>query len=194
MSPASTAVLGIGNILEGDDGIAVFAATYLDANYRFDPPIHIINGGVEGINLLDVFIDHARVLILDAVEIEDDPGSIYHIPASELTGYGIGNGGAHEVGVIQCMDMLELMGHALPEASILGIVPERVEVRIGLSQTLASTFERYIDSVVAIVRKAGVTVVQNDTLQPLETVIASFRDAGTHQSFLPQPCPAAGRD
>ncbi|HHH72856.1 MAG TPA: hydrogenase maturation protease, partial [Sulfuricurvum sp.] len=114
MNAAKTALLGVGNILEYDDGIAVYAAAYLEANYRFTPDVNIINGGVEGINLLDVFIEHDRILILDAIEIEDAPGSIYHIPAAELTGYGLNSGGAHEVGVLQCLDMLELMGRPQP--------------------------------------------------------------------------------
>ena len=170
----SVALLGIGNILECDDGIAVFACRYLETNYTFTPPVRIIEGGVEGINLLDVLIEHERVLILDAVAIEDEPGSIYHIPAEELTGYGL-NGGAHEIGVIQCLDMIELMGHPLPEASILGIVPGRVEVHIGLSPALNDTFERYVGSALQILEKAGITARRRETLLPLEAVIAAYR-------------------
>ncbi|MEJ2469318.1 MAG: hydrogenase maturation protease, partial [Campylobacterales bacterium] len=144
MTGSKTAVLGVGNILEYDDGVAVYASAYLEANYTFEPAVRIINGGVEGINLLDIFIEHEHVLVLDAIEIDDLPGSIYHIPSSELTGYGLNSGGAHEIGVMQCIDMLELMGKPLPESSVVGIVPERVEVRMGLSKSLVHAFERYI--------------------------------------------------
>ncbi|MHC3993208.1 hydrogenase maturation protease [Thiomicrolovo sp. ZZH C-3] len=175
MIQATTAVLGVGNILENDDGIAVYAAAYLDANYRFEPPVRIINGGVEGINLLDVFIEHERVLILDAIDIEDDAGSIYHIPASELTGYGLGNGGAHEVGVIQCLDMLELMGRPQPESSVLGIVPERVEVRIGLSPSLTAAFEGYVGNALKILQNAGIAAHRRDPGSSLAEVIEAFQ-------------------
>jgi len=177
MTQTPTAILGVGNILECDDGIAVYACAYLEANYTFTPDVRIINGGVEGINLLDVLIEHERVLILDAIEIEDEPGSIYHIPAAELTGYGL-TGGAHEIGVIQCLDMIELMGRPQPEASVLGIIPERVEVHIGLSQTLTSTFERYIESVLTILDKLGIAVQPCETPRPLEAVIAAYRETG----------------
>ncbi|HHD83588.1 MAG TPA: hydrogenase expression/formation protein, partial [Campylobacteraceae bacterium] len=50
-------LLGIGNVLQKDDGIGVYAAEYLLRNYTFSPEISIINGGVEGIKLLDIFID-----------------------------------------------------------------------------------------------------------------------------------------
>jgi len=48
-------ILGTGNVLQKDDGLGVYAATYLKNNYTFSPAVEIINGGVEGINLFSVF-------------------------------------------------------------------------------------------------------------------------------------------
>lgn len=175
MNPKRTALLGVGNILEGDDGIAVYATAFLEANYSFVSDITIINGGVEGINLLDVFIEHDRVVILDAIDIEDAPGSIYHIPAAELSGYGLGSGGAHEVGVMQCIDMLILMDKPVPESSVVGIVPQRVEVGIGLSETLADAFDRYIATVLQILGRSGVEARPKRVLQTQEQLIEGFR-------------------
>jgi hydrogenase maturation protease len=178
MNQPAFAVLGVGNILERDDGVAVYAAAYLQSNYSFDPPVRIINGGVEGINLLNVFMEHDRILILDAIDIDDAPGSIYHIPAFELSGYGLGSGGAHEIGVMQCFDMLELMGKALPEASVVGIVPETVTVDIGLTKTLTAVFERYVGVIVGLLAQADIKVREKDTPLPLEAIIARFRQSG----------------
>lgn len=175
MKRTRTAVLGVGNILEYDDGIAVYACAYLEANYDFEPAVRIINGGVEGINLLDVFLEHDRVFILDAIALDDAPGSIYHIPSFELSGYGLNSGGAHEIGVMQCIDMLELMDRPQPESSVVGIVPERVELRIGLTATLAGAFGHYVDTVLDILRASGIDIHPRKTVQPLERVIASFQ-------------------
>jgi hydrogenase maturation protease len=178
MNQPTFAVLGIGNILERDDGIAVYAGAYLETNYTFEPAVHIINGGVEGINLLNIFAEHERILVLDAIAIDDAPGSIYHIPASELSGYGLNSGGAHEIGVMQCLDMLELMGHPLPKSSVVGIVPAEVTVDIGLSETLASTFERYIGVIIDLLRQESITVKQKGPRVSLETLIARFKRLG----------------
>ena len=94
------AILGVGNILEKDDAVAVYATRYLELNYDFNPKVDIINGGVEGINLLNMFMEYRHIIILDAIEIDDEPGSIYHIPSDKLTGYGLNSGGAHEIGVL----------------------------------------------------------------------------------------------
>jgi hydrogenase maturation protease len=144
------AILGVGNILELDDGVAIYATKYLEKNYTFAPNIDIINGGVEGINLLNLFMEYDYVLILDAIEIDDVPGSIYHIPSDKLTGYGLNSGGAHEIGVLECFDILELMGKELPQSSVFGIVPKKIDVSIGLSDTLEKKFDTYIEKLLEI--------------------------------------------
>ena len=174
MNENNFAILGVGNILEMDDGVAVYATRYLQSNYTFTPSIEIINGGVEGINLLNVFMQYKHILILDTIDIEDSPGSIYHIPAEELTGYGLNSGGAHEIGVIQCLDMLELMGRELPRSSILGIIPDEIDICIGLSTVLHERFDDYIKSVLGILEKNGIIVTQKEPITPLKSIIENF--------------------
>jgi hydrogenase maturation protease len=163
------AVLGVGNILEFDDGIAVYATKYLEKNYEFSPQIEIINGGVEGINLLNLFMEKEHIIILDAIEIDDIPGSIYHIPSNELTGYGINSGGAHELGVLQCFDILEMMGKELPKSSVIGIVPKTIDVKIGLSDIMREKFQTYIDVVLKVLEKEKIShkKVDNVTLDKI---------------------------
>jgi hydrogenase maturation protease len=170
------AILGVGNILEKDDGIAIYATKYLEKNYSFSPNIDIINGGVEGINLLNLFMEYDYILILDAIEIEDEAGSIYHIPSSELTGYGLNSGGAHEIGVIQCFDILELMGKKLPSSSVLGIVPKEIDVHIGLSKKLYEKFDIYIQTLLDILKDFEIEIQRNTTTLSLKEIIESFQN------------------
>jgi len=176
-----TAILGVGNILELDDGIAIYATEFLQKNYTFSPKIEIINGGVEGINLLNLFMEYEYILILDAIEIDDTPGAIYHIPASELTGYGLNSGGAHEIGVLQCFDILELMGKELPKSSVLGIIPQKIDVAIGLSNTMQEYFPRYIEQLIKIIEDLGIHVSKNQQNYKLEQVIQSFKNPESAQ-------------
>jgi len=170
------AVLGVGNILELDDGIAIYATKYLEKNYTFTPNIDIINGGVEGINLLNLFMEYDYILILDAIEIDDTPGAIYHIPSHKLTGYGLNSGGAHEIGVLQCFDILELMGKELPESSVLGIVPAKIDVTIGLSKEMTKQFDTYIEKLIEIVQGLGIEVAKKTKGITLEEIIKEFKD------------------
>ncbi len=169
-------ILGIGNILQKDDGFGVYAAIYLNENYHFSKDITIINGGVEGINLLNVFIENDKVLILDTIGLEDTPGSLYVIPAHELGGYGLNSGGAHEVGVLQCLDMLELQGKDVPEAFVVGIVPAEVTFDIALSQELMDAFEGYIKVVLHTLKKYDIFAELKESPVSLEAIIAKTKD------------------
>jgi hydrogenase maturation protease len=170
------AVLGVGNILELDDGIAIYATKYLENNYTFTPDIKIINGGVEGINLLNLFMEFEHIIILDAIEIDDEAGSIYHIPSQELTGYGLNSGGAHEIGVLQCFDILELMGKELPKSSVLGIIPHTIDVKIGLSNIMTKKFQIYIKTLLDILKNNAISITKKSAEVSLESIIKEFRD------------------
>ena len=65
-------ILGIGNVLQKDDGLGVYASTYLKENYTFSEEVAVVNGGVEGINLFSIMEENDHVLILDSIEIEDN--------------------------------------------------------------------------------------------------------------------------
>ncbi len=168
-------VLGVGNILQEDDGFGIYACTYLHANYTFSPPIEIINGGVEGMNLLNLFLENDRILILDTIHREDVAGSIYHIPSEHLSGYGLNRGGAHEVGVMQCLDMIELMGHPLPQSSVMGIVPQSLNFTMGLSASLLHYFEPYIAAVIAMLSTMGIDAILQETQKNLGDIIESLK-------------------
>ncbi len=170
------AILGVGNILEKDDGVAIYATKYLEINYIFTPQIDIINGGVEGINLLNIFMQYKHIIILDAIEIEDEPGSIYHIPSHELTGYGLKSSAAHEIGVLQCFDILELMGKEIPKSSVLGIIPKSINIKIGLSDVINEKFNVYIETLLNILKKESITVKKNSSIIKLSDIIEEFRD------------------
>ena len=169
-------IIGIGNVLQKDDGLGVYAATYLNENYTFDTNIQIINGGVEGIHLLNVLEENDHIVILDCLQLDDAPASIYAIPAQEISGYGLNNGGAHEIGILQCMDMMELQGKEVPEAIVIGIVPVEVTFAFGLSDELVDAFEGYISVVLQYLAKQGIVSTQKEKTTSLTEIIDRATD------------------
>ncbi len=168
-------ILGIGNVLQKDDGIGVYASTFLQKNYNFSKPIKVINGGVEGINLYSIFEENEHILILDSIELDDKPASIYLIPSYELSGHGLNSGGAHEIGVLQCIDMLELQGKKAPIATILGIIPQHITFEIALSDTLKNSFSNYIKTALNYLAKNGITATKKEKVTTLEEIIAEVK-------------------
>jgi len=169
-------LIGIGNILQKDDGLGVYAASYLSQNFTFTPAVKVVNGSVQGINLFNYFLEGDPILILDSIELDDDPASIYAIPAQELSGYGLNSGGAHEIGVIQCLDMLELQGYETPKTMLIGIVPQHVTFEIALSKTIEEAFENYISVVLQYLEKKGFQAVPTSNKVSLQEIIDRAND------------------
>ena len=169
-------IIGIGNVLQKDDGLGVYAASYLFENYTFSQEVDVINGGIEGIHLLNVLEENDHVIILDCLQLDDAPASIYAIPAQEISGYGLNNGGAHEIGILQCMDMMELQGKEVPEAIVIGIVPAEVTFAFGLSEEIIGAFEGYISVVLQYLAKQGIVSSEKENITPLAEIIDRAKD------------------
>ena len=181
MKNKKTLLLGIGNVLQKDDGIGVYASEYLLHNYTFTPELTIVNGGVEGIKLLDLFMENETIVIIDTIMIEDEAGSIYNIPAQKLGGYGLNSGSAHEIGVLQCLDMLDMQGLARPEANIIGIIPQEITFEFALSPTLIEAFEGYIKVILADLEAKGFHATKEQDIS-LESIINKFKDPSSFRA------------
>ncbi len=181
MKKDKTLLLGIGNVLQKDDGIGVYTAEYLQHNYTFSPDVTIINGGVEGIKLLDLFIENEEIIVLDTIMIDDTPASIYNIPAEKLGGYGLNSGSAHEIGVIQCLDMLDMQAKKRPKANIIGIIPQEITFEFALSNTLIEAFDGYIKVILADLKSKGFEATKHSDIS-LERIINKFKDPASFRA------------
>ena len=69
-------ILGLGNILYGDEGFGVLLAQRLYAHWDFPENVEVVDGGTQGQTLL-TFVERAdRLLVLDAVDFGLEPGEI----------------------------------------------------------------------------------------------------------------------
>jgi hydrogenase maturation protease len=168
------AVIGVGNILFKDDGIGVLAAKYLEENYSFEPQIDVVEGGTLGLNLINYFEEYEKVIVLDSVSINDEPGSIYKIPAEELLNSGRVRQTAHEVEVVQMLEICSLL-EKKAEVTLIGIVPsDIVTTKIGLSAQLESAFESYINEIIKELQNSNINVKKTADKDLKNISIANF--------------------
>lgn len=168
-------IIGIGNVLQRDDGLGVYAALYLRYNFTFKPSIDIVEGGVMGIHLYNTLESSDQIVMLDAIDLNDIPGSIYKLPAKELSAMGINSGGAHEIGLLQCLDMLEMQGKRVPKTTLIAMVPHMIGFGWGLSETLYERFDSYIKVVLDLLQKSGFMAHPKHKQTSLEQIIARLQ-------------------
>ncbi len=129
-------VAGVGNVLFKDEGIGVFVVKYLEVNYSFEPKVDLIDAGTLGFGLMNYLHEYDNLIIVDTISLNDAPGSVYRLTPEDLSGIGSYHQTAHEVEVLQMLELTPLTGK-MAETVIIGVVPEDISSsEIGLTETL----------------------------------------------------------
>jgi hydrogenase maturation protease len=172
----SIVVVGIGNILFQDEGIGCYAGKYLEENFSFSQPVEIIDGGTLGFKLMTYYQSYDKVLIIDTVSIQEAPGSVYNLPAEALMGLGTERQTAHEVEVVEMLEICSLLDQ-MAEVSVVGMIPEDiVSVHIGLTDTVRKAFPVLIAETVKELERAGVTVTPKAEQRSLDAIIRAYNE------------------
>jgi hydrogenase maturation protease len=138
---ARALVLGVGNILEKDEGLGVRAVEWLQANARFSANGHevtLLDGGTSGLELLGYLegIDH--LLVLDAIDADKAPGEVIALAGEAVPAFLKIKISPHQVGVHDLLAAAKLLGYAPPTIAVLGLQPESFGVGLELSPTIAA--------------------------------------------------------
>jgi methanogenic corrinoid protein MtbC1 len=72
------------------------------------------------------------------------------------------------------------MGREIPKSSVLGIIPQHIDVFIGLSQTITDRFQEYISTLLKILQKEGISVKPKETQIKLEEIIEEFKNPNSY--------------
>jgi len=119
--------MGIGNVLFGDEGVGAHMANLLQEKYQFisdEHQVDVLDGGTLAQRLIPIITDgYERVVLIDCVNVDDaNIGDVYCFDFNKVPDYITWNGSAHEVEMLQTLQMTELMGD-LPPVKIVGVVP-----------------------------------------------------------------------
>ena len=180
-------IIGVGNVLFKDEGIGIFASKYLEENYTYkQTDLEIMDGGTLGFKLMRYFQEYDNVIILDTISVEDDPGEIFRLPSDVLLGMGNYRKTAHEVEIIEMLEICSLLEkHAA--VTILGIIPEDIQqVQIGLTQVIEDRFEEYILNVIKEVENMGVKIEKTGDM-PVKQIAMKLMGSynGEHLNRVP---------
>lgn len=118
-------VLGIGNLLWGDEGFGVRAVEALDAQYEFPPDVKLMDGGTQGLFLLPFVQAARRLIILDAVDYRMPPGSLKVVWNDEIPSFLAANKmSMHQIGFQEVLALARLQEQYPAEAVLIGVQPE----------------------------------------------------------------------
>ncbi len=144
MEGSNTAVLGLGSLIQSDDGVGVYALRQLVQDPRLGSGAELIEGGTKGLDLLPYLHRAKRLLILDAVDVGAVPGTVVRLAREDLDRLR-GHGSAHELAVADLLVALRLLGEEPEEIVLLGVQPETTGLGTSLSPTVEAVLPELVE-------------------------------------------------
>ena len=153
--PSRIAVVGIGNVLLGDDGFGPLAVEMFRRRYECGSSVEIFDLGTPGLDLAPYLYDTDLVVIADAIypREEEKPGTLCVYCEDDLAWSEVGTSQAqlrltsHDPGVRESLTQLRLAGHAPSEVIVVGVVPESCGPGKGISQSVSNTCLMAVDTI-----------------------------------------------
>jgi hydrogenase maturation protease len=121
-------VLGIGNTLWTDEGFGVAAVEALQRRFRFPGHVTLMDGGTQGLYLLPYVQAAKRLLVFDAVDYGDKPGTLREVVGDEVPRFmGVKKMSLHQTGFQEVLAAAELTLQAPEDLVLVGVQPEELE-------------------------------------------------------------------
>lgn len=153
-----TLVLGVGNTLMGDEGVGVHVIERLLAGYKIPEEVHVLDGGVLGMDLLYYLEGIENLLLVDAVETHKEPGTIIRLEDDEVPAFLSMKISPHQVGVPDMLAAAKFKDMYPKRLVLWGIQPELLEMGLELSPLIASKVDTLTENIVGQLKAWGHTI------------------------------------
>jgi hydrogenase maturation protease len=151
-----TLVLGLGNILLGDEGVGVRVVERLQKLYEFPQEVQVLDGGTLALDLLSYVEDADRLLVIDALEMSAKPGTVARLEGDEIPAFLSVKISSHQIGLADLLAAARLRGLYPEELVLWGVQPGELKVGLELSPPVAAQVEVLIEKALAELRQWGI--------------------------------------
>ena len=127
------AIVGVGNILMGDDGVGVHVIERL-RRQTLPEGVDLFDAGTAIQDVMPRLADYDRVILVDAIRAGDAPGAIHTFDLGpEDLGAPRPGLSLHDVNVLDALRLQAIAGERIPPIRVLGVEPRRTDMELDLS-------------------------------------------------------------
>ncbi|OAI08554.1 HyaD/HybD family hydrogenase maturation endopeptidase [Methylomonas methanica] len=158
-TPSNILLLGIGNLLWADEGFGVRVVEHLQKHYRFPDNVQVVDGGTQGVYLIE-HVQAADVLVVfDAVDYGLPPATIKRVENDEVPNFlGAKKMSLHQTGFQEVLALAQMLGQYPQHLLLIGVQPEELEDYGGsLRPAIKAQIQPAIDMALAYLQDFGVS-------------------------------------
>ena len=157
--PLAVLVLGLGNVLLGDDGLGAAALARVERVFRIPPGVRLEDGGTLGLALLGPLTEAEHVILVDAVRSDEPPGTLVRLDGEDVIDAVRDRLSPHQVGVADLLDAARLIASYPASVTLLGLVPEAMELAVARSNAVEHGMAALVEAIVREVQSLGYEMV-----------------------------------
>ncbi len=156
------AIVGVGNILLKDEGIGVKVVKKLENEFSFPPDVVLIDGGTAGHHLVNMVADFDVIIVVDAVQGGETPGTIYRFTLDQIPFEVNTHLSVHQVGVLEALNQVKLLGKE-QKVTFIGIEPQDISPwGMELTPIIVKKIPKLITLVLEELEKYGIPRIRVD--------------------------------
>lgn len=124
----SILVLGIGNLLWADEGFGVRAVEALHDSWEMADGVDLLDGGTQGLYLVDRVSACRRLLVFDAVDYGLEPGTLKRVRGADVPRFmGAKKVSLHQTGFQEVLSAAALLGREPEDLLLVGVQPADID-------------------------------------------------------------------
>jgi len=141
-------ILGIGNLLLKDEGVGVHVVNKMK-EMSVPDNVEVLDGGTAGLDLVDFIEGYKKLIVIDAVNAGEKPGTLYRLTEENLDIKPKAISSFHEIDFIDALHMSEIVNSKPEEIVVIGIEPKDMSSGLELSPEI----EERIPEIIKLVMK-----------------------------------------
>ncbi len=179
-------VLGVGNLLWADEGFGVRCVEAMARDYAMADGVDLIDGGTQGLLLVNALAEARRILIFDAVDVGATPGELIIVRGDEVPRFVAGKKvSLHQTSMMEVLALAELMAEEAPATiTLIGCQPcELDDYGGGLTPTVAARVPEALDQGVRELIGWGFPPQSLDAGSPALDTVTVMPEAVTRDAY-----------
>jgi hydrogenase maturation protease len=149
-------IIGLGNVLVGDDAFGPFAVRTLHAGFDMPDGVEVLDLGTPGSDLGPHLAGADAVIIIDTVRSSGAPGTIRCYRKEELVARGpTPRSNPHQPSLVDTLLFLELQDVAPREVLLIGVIPARYDTGAPLSASVRAAVQECIELITRELERLG---------------------------------------
>jgi hydrogenase maturation protease len=151
--PTRKVVLGLGNILNRDEGLGVQALQVMAKQLGSQADVEFVDGGVLGMNLLMLVEECSHLLVLDATDARQPPGTLIQLRREQIPLYSGIKMSEHQITFQEVLGLANIRGKLPEHLHLIGAQPADLSIGIGVSPVIEQVLPELVQQGIAVLRE-----------------------------------------